>query len=224
MGNREVPSKKEVTYLRRKILSWFKENGRHHYPWRNTDDPYKVLIAEMMLQRTRADQVEDVYKEFFDRFQGPEEVADTPQEQLNEILEPLGLRWRFSNFKSVSEDLVELFDGEVPSERKELKRLTGVAQYVSGLVQSVAFGKRAWIVDSNVVRVYERFFGLDTKNEARRDSLIIEVAKLYAETTKPREANLGLIDFGALICTPSEKKNSNCPVRHRCVSWKASID
>lgn len=220
MGTREVPSKQEVTYLRRKILSWFEENGRHHYPWRNTDDPYKILIAEMMLQRTRADQVEGVYRDFFDRFSSPQEVENNPQDEINDILEPLGLRWRFSNFKDVSEDLVELFEGNVPSDREDLKRLTGVGQYISGLVQSVVFGKRAWIVDSNVVRIYERFFGLDTKNEARRDSLIIEIAKLYAKTTKPREANLGLIDFGATICVPSGKAKEKCPVRHKCRTYR----
>lgn len=216
MKNRCLPKKQSVTYLRRKILSWYKNNVRE-YPWRETNDPYRVLIAEMMLQRTKADQVKDVYTEFFRRFHTPREVAEAPQEKLDRILEPLGLKWRFPNFKNTSQEIVGIHDGQVPTDSEDLKRLQGVGEYVSGLVQSVAFKKKAWIVDSNIVRIYERFFGLDTKSEARRDPLIIAIAKQYSETTKPKEANLGLIDFGALVCKPTKPECKSCPVNRKCV-------
>lgn len=220
MNKSAIPSKKEVTYLRRKLLNWFSDYGRS-YPWRSTNDPYRVLIAEMMLQRTRADQVEGVYKEFFRKYDRPEKVSETPQEDLNKVLESLGLRWRFKRFKQVSKVLIERFNGVVPDTRNKLNQLPGVGQYVSGLVASVAFNKKEWIVDSNVVRVFERFFGLDTQKEARRDPKIINTAKKYIETTKPREANLGLIDFGALVCMPREPEFKSCPVKRKCQKYQS---
>ena len=175
-----------------------------------------------MLQRTRADQVVPVYHNFFQIFQGPEEVARVPQRVLNKILEPLGLRWRFERFKEASQVLMSRFNGTVPDNRTELKQLPGVGQYISGLVASVAFNRKEWIVDSNVVRVFERFFGLKTKNESRRDPLIIKTAKKYIQTTKPGEANLGLVDLGALVCKPSSPEQTSCPVNNKC--WKANSD
>lgn len=208
-------TKKAVTYFRRRVLKWFRENGRI-YPWRLTDNPYKILIAEMMLQRTRADQVESVYRDFFNHFDGPQDVAGTPQDKLNTILEPLGLRWRFKRFKQISQILVSEYDSRVPNRREQLRQLPGVGQYISGLVVSVAFSRKAWIVDSNVVRIWKRFFGFETKKEARRDDTIHETAKQYSQTTKPRQANLGIVDFGALVCKPRSPECLTCPVRRRC--------
>jgi len=171
----------------------------------------------MMLQRTRADQVKGVYGNFFNEYSSPEEVASTPQEELNTILAPLGLNWRFSKFKEVAVAISEQCNGEVPAEREELKKLPGVGQYISGIVTSTAFDQPQWIIDSNVVRVFKRFFGLDPdKGEARRHKDFKEHAAEYSKRPNSREANFGLIDFGAIVCKPSSPDCSDCPVSGKC--------
>jgi len=93
----EIPDKEKIVTFRNKIIRWFNKNGRR-YPWRETKDPFKILIAEMMLQRTKADQVESVYRRFFSKFSSPEDVAVSNMETLNEILFSLGLKWRIKKY------------------------------------------------------------------------------------------------------------------------------
>lgn len=205
-----------ITNFRRKLLYWFRLNGRK-YPWRETTDPWKVLIAEMMLRRTKADQVEKVYRTFVRNYRTPKGLLRGSPAKIKKILNPLGLNWRQQNFFDMAKVLVEEYDSNIPSTRDELKLLPGVGDYVAGAVLSVGFGKREWIVDSNVVRVFKRYFNMKTLKEARRDKSVIEVAKAYAYTTKPKKANLAILDLSALICRPTNPICTQCPVMIDCV-------
>lgn len=210
---RPVPT--DVRYFRSRLLRWFKKNARD-FPWRRTADPWKVLIAEMMLQRTRASQVEVVYRDFFSRFKKPSDLLQAKPSVMRRTLLPLGLRWRIGNFRLLSKHLLNRFNGRVPETREELLSLPGVGQYVAGAVLSVAFRQREWIVDSNVVRVFKRFFGVSTRTEPRRDKKIIQLAKAYSYSRVPRQATLALLDFAFLICVPRMPKCTVCPVKGRC--------
>jgi len=205
-----------IRYLRLRLVPWFRVHGRS-YPWRLTKDPWRVLIAEMMLQRTRADQVERVYTLLFQRYKTPLDVAGAPMSRLKSILLPLGLAWRIPKFKQVASAIVNSYRGRVPSTRDEIKQLPGVGDYVAGAVLSIGYGKREWIVDSNVVRVYQRFLGLKTSKEGRRDRSVIEFARHYVRYGDPRRANLGLLDFAALVCKPAHPHCDICPVRKKCI-------
>jgi A/G-specific adenine glycosylase len=216
---RKLPSKQEIVNFRRIIIRWFKSHKRE-YPWRDTEDPFKVLIAEMMLQRTKADQVVPVYKQFFLRFKTPSDVATAKMRILSQILYPLGLQWRIKQFKKVSQAILEYSGGRVPESRDEISTLPGVGDYVAGIVLSIAFNKQEWIVDSNVVRVFKRFFGISTSKEGRRDKHVVHLAKIYAACKGPRKANLALLDFAALVCTPKKPKHERCPVSHECYHFQ----
>jgi len=217
--DKEIPDKEKIVTFRNKIIRWFNKNGRR-YPWRETKDPFKILIAEMMLQRTKADQVESVYRRFFSKFSSPEDVAVSNMETLNEILFSLGLKWRIKKFKEVSIILVNDFNGKVPKTRESILKLPGVGDYVAGIVLSTAFNKKEWIVDSNVVRVFKRYFGIRTSKEGRRDKHVVEIAKEYASCRNPGKANMGILDFAALVCTPSDSKCRICPLSHECASFR----
>lgn len=210
-----IPEPEDIRRFRGRILRWFKKNGRI-YPWRETDDPFHILIAEMMLQRTKADQVVRVYNNFFSEFTSPEDVTRVDLRKLNKTLHPLGLRWRVKNFKDVCIFLAEEFAGKVPDTREEILRLPGVGEYVAGIVLSVAFNKPEWVVDSNIVRIFKRYFGIQTTKEGRRDRHVVEMAKIYASCKKPRESNLGLVDFSALVCSPHNPDCSNCILIKEC--------
>jgi A/G-specific adenine glycosylase len=212
---REVPPAKELEKFRQKMLDWFHKYGRD-YPWRNTDDPFRVLIAEIMLRRTKADQVKPVYTALFNRYPSAESLAGASDEQLEKILYPLGLKWRSPAFKLVARDISEKYNCRVPETREGLLTLLGVGDYVAGAVLAIAFKKTEWMVDSNIVRLFKRYFGVDTSKEGRRDKHIIEMAKVYAKGQDSRSANLALVDFSALICTPKIPKCQICPVETTC--------
>lgn len=211
----KLPAVQEIKNFRKVLIRWFNKNKRD-YPWRRTEDPFRVLIAEMMLQRTKADQVQPVYIDFFSNFKTPSDVARTDMGILNCILYPLGLRWRIKRFKEVSQSIVKNFWEKVPESREEILRLPGVGDYVAGIVLSVAFNKKEWIVDSNVVRVFKRYFGISTSKEGRRDKHVIDIAQNYASCKNPKNANLAILDFAALVCTPRKPIHERCPLSRSC--------
>ena len=212
---REIPSKRKIELFRKRLLLWFIKNKRA-YPWRETRDPFRVLIAEMMLQRTKADQVLDIYNDFFSEFSSPNEVVRTDLKKLRKILYPLGLKWRVKNFKDVCISLIKNFDGKVPNTRTKLTLLPGVGEYVAGIVLSVAFGKPEWVIDSNIVRVFKRYFGILTTKEGRRDRHVIELAQAYIREKEPKRTNLALLDFATLICASRNPKCTSCLLSDTC--------
>ena len=218
---REVPPVRELERFRQEMLDWFHAYGRS-YPWRNTDDSFRVLIAEIMLRRTKADQVKPVYSEFFDRYPSVERLAAADDKQLEKMLYPLGLKWRSPVFKLVAMEIVEKYNSKVPETREELTSLPGVGDYVAGAVLAIAFEKEEWMVDSNIVRLFKRYFGVDTSKEGRRDKHIIEMAKVYVKGEDPRGANLALVDFSALVCTPKNTNHLDCPLKAECQLYRAS--
>ncbi|MBI2909415.1 MAG: DNA glycosylase [Chloroflexi bacterium] len=218
MGSNEqrpVPPVTEIKAFRAGIVRWFARNQRE-YPWRKTRDPFKVLVAEIMLRRTKSEQVKPVYEAIVSQYPDCDRMAEAEDEKLGEILYPLGLRWRSPAFKHMARELKAAYECKVPETRAELTSLPGVGDYVAGAVLSTAYGKPEWIVDSNVVRVFKRYFGVPTSKEGRRDKHIIEMAKMYVSCHDPRKANLAILDFAALICTPKDPKHDSCPVKAGC--------
>ncbi len=210
-----VPEPESVLLLRQKLLRWFRTNERD-YPWRTTADPFKILIAEMMLRRTKAEQVRTVYEKLLEEYPSVNALATASAEKVEGILHNLGLHWRTPAFIEVAQQIKTRFGGTVPRTREELLSLPGVGDYVAGAVLSFAFNDKEWIVDANVVRIFRRYFGLRTTKEGRRDRHIIETAKLYSYCRVPRKANLAILDFTALICTPSNPDCVSCPIRKSC--------
>ena len=213
----------DVQYLRRILLHWHPSNFRK-FPWRHTDNPYHILIAELMLRRTRADQVVPVYDEFIRKYPTPRVLDCADHLQVAEIVFPLGLAWRVPAFKDVVRELGEKHDYQVPATREDLIALPGVGDYVAGAVLSMAFGKREWIVDTNVARVFKRHFSLVTIKEARRDKQIIHLAKEFADTSRVRDANLAILDFAAIVCKASNPECGDCPLNRTCINFLNSFE
>lgn len=211
----KLPSVEDIRLFRGKVIRWFNKNKRN-YPWRETRDPFKVLIAEMMLRRTKADQVKAVYDRLFAEYPDVETMAKAGNKELEQILYPLGLKWRTPAFGLVAREVKEKYQCKIPEAREELTTLPGVGEYVAGAVLSIAYGKEEWIVDSNIVRLFRRYFGIKTSKEGRRDKHVVEIAKAYVSGKDPRKANLALLDFAALVCLPGDPGCIQCPVSAAC--------
>lgn len=218
-----LPSVQDTRQFRDRIARWFDKNGRD-YPWRRTGDPFKVLIAEMMLRRTKADQVEEVYNYLFEQYPDVKSMAEAAEEELERILYPLGLKWRTPAFRLVAREIKERYECKVPETRGELISLPGVGDYVAGAVLSIGYRKAEWIVDSNIVRLFKRYFGVRTSREGRRDKHIVQIAKMYVSEGDSRKANLAVLDFAALVCTPKNPNCEHCPLRTNCKSSVTNIE
>lgn len=210
-----IPEPEYIRIFRNKILRWFEKNKRT-YPWRNTRDPFRVLIAEMMLRRTKADQVKEVYRQLFTEYPDVRALAKAKDKKLEKILYHLGLKWRTPAFSLIARELKEKYQYRVPETREKLKALPGVGEYVAGAVLSIAYNKKEWIVDSNIVRLFKRYFGINASKEGRRNKHVIELAKIYSSVRNPRKANLAILDFTALICTPGNPRCFLCPLTGPC--------
>ena len=213
--NKKIPDRRAINLFRSKIIRWFDKNKRN-YPWRETQDPFRVLIAEMMLRRTKADQVKEVYERLLKEYPDVEALAKADSKELEKILYPLGLKWRIPAFGLIAKEVREKYYCKVPETREELTALPGVGEYVAGAVLSIAYNRKEQIVDSNIVRLFRRYFGIKTSKEGRRDKHVIEMSKIYVSGRNPRKVNLAILDFTALVCTPRKPDCEKCPLRKRC--------
>ena len=195
-------------YFRKAILKWGKQNFSD-FPWRKTTNKWHSLVAEIMLQRTRAEQVLPVYEWFSSKYQKP---CDYLKDQNSAVFKSLGLYWRETCLKNLA---VILCESDIPTDKNSLLDLPGIGEYAASAYLSLHLGKREPIIDSNVVRLYGRFFGFQTDNETRRSSAIINLAEVLTPKKKFRDYNYGLIDFTRIVCR-TKPIHRICPINRKC--------
>jgi A/G-specific adenine glycosylase len=217
--NKSDVSLEKIHYLSRNLIDWYQKHGRR-YPWRVTSDPYKILIAEIMLRRTKADQVLPVYQRFTHLYPDIQSLLLANEEDIQRICAPLGVDWRNIEFRNLALVLSEKYQSEIPKARKDLIKLPGVGENVAGAFLLAVNNEKQWIVDTNVVRVLSRFFGLKFKGDGRRDEGIMEVARQYIDWENPKVAVFAIIDFAALVCKNHQPEHSKCFVGQKCVYFK----
>ena len=191
----------DIKYFRAKIIKWGRTNFRN-FPWRYSDNKWHCLAAEIMLQRTKAEQVEPVYVEFIRKYEKPENWLDDPDAVT---FNNLGLPERNKQFLSLNRIIA---GNEIPDNKVDLLKLPGVGDYIASAFLSLHLGMRASLIDSNIVRVYGRYFGLNTNAETRRKIWLIELADRITPKRNHRCFNYALIDFSREIC----KTRSNCRI------------
>ena len=196
---------------RSQLDRWYQENGRN-YLWRRLSDPWAILLAEVCLQRTRADQVAAILPTLLT-------LAPTPRALLanecdvRKVAAPLGLDWRTTNLFHIASLLCERHDGEVPENWDALRRLPGVGDYIASAVFCFAFGRDATLIDTNTNRIAKRIIG---NPKAGRWEVRLALQRLSRPRGPDRNWNFGLLDLGALICTSRQPHCSECPIRFRC--------
>lgn len=207
-------------FFRRQIRNWFGQNKRR-FAWRETKDPYCILVAEILLQQTDAGKVSLVYPEFIQRYPDASGLAKAEPEDLQEFISKIGLNYRARRLVDIARDINDKFAGRIPNSEAELMMLPGVGRYIADAVLSAAFGMRTAVVDTNIVRILERFFGTRSqRSRARTDPEFWNIAHslLPRKPADCRDWNYALIDFCSLVCTHYNPKCSECvcaePCRH----------
>jgi A/G-specific adenine glycosylase len=181
------------------------------------------LIAEIMLRRTKADQVLPVYQRFMHLYPDIKSLSIANEEDIQRICNPLGVSWRNLEFRNLALVLTEKYQMEIPKEREQLIGLPGVGEYIAETFLLVAYNEKQWIVDENVVRVLSRFFGLDFKGDGRRDKGIIELTKKYIDWDPPKVAAFAIVDFAALVCKNHQPEHPKCFVCEKCVYFSEQV-
>ncbi|MGI8774081.1 MAG: hypothetical protein ACR2KQ_03535 [Actinomycetota bacterium] len=196
---------------------WEAHQGRS-FPWRLSSIPFHVLSVEIFLQRTRADQVVPIFEELEQTTSGPVDVLALGRDRVDEWFDALGLKWRADHYWNLCRELVAEYGGEVPANRDALMSLPGVGQYAAGSTLTYAFGKPTGVVDSNILRVYSRYYGIEFSDSDRRKRSVHEWVDnhLPQDPGEARLYSLGLIDLGALICTPRLPDCEACPLAETC--------
>jgi A/G-specific adenine glycosylase len=207
--------------FRRQLLAWYRINGRD-LPWRRTDDPYHILVSEIMLQQTQVDRVLPKYHEWLEKFPSLEALARAAEADVTQTWRPLGYNIRPRRLQSIARESVERYGGQLPSDHDTLLSFKGIGAYTAGAIRSFAFGQRAAILDTNVARVLFRvFIGKgDIKAHAMRKQLW-QVSEALVPYKHVFDFNQALMDFGATICVARKPKCDACPMTRSCVSYSA---
>ncbi len=208
-----------------KIVEWFLKNARD-LPWRRTSDPYKIWISEVMLQQTTVATVIPYFERFLKRFPDVRTLASAREEEVLKFWEGLGYYRRAKNLHKGAQFVVSECEGRLPDSRDELMRVPGIGMYSSGAILSIAFRKAAAALDGNLIRVYSRYFGIEDPVDTRQ---ILKSLWQIAERHVPedplvrREFAEGMMELGALICTPKNPRCGECPVSKNCVALKTGV-
>jgi DNA (cytosine-5)-methyltransferase 1 len=200
--------------FRRRLTEWHAAHSRS-YPWREGLDPWRVLMAEMCLHRTRADQVVPVFEALCRLAPTPGKMVEREGEALA-AMRSLGLRWRAENIIAVARALVEDFDGRVPDTELELRALPGVGDYVAQAVLCFGFARRAVLLDTNTSRIVGRY---GRHQDTRRWQLRLDLYGLAGSRGPDAEFNYALLDLGALICRAGAPRCEICPLSDDCATF-----
>lgn len=210
------------------IISWFRENGRA-LPWRETRDPYAIWLSEIILQQTRIVLGLEYWERFMAQYPTVEALAAASEDDVLKLWQGLGYYSRARNLHAAAKQIVEM--GKFPDTLEGIKSLKGVGDYTAAAIGSFAFDIPAAVVDGNVYRVLSRYFGIDTpinstqgKKEfaALAQSLIpggnekIKPEAFEMELSPISAYNQGMMDFGAIQCTPQSPKCLLCPLAETC--------
>ena len=218
MREASLPTPAERKRFRRQLLTWYRRHGRD-LPWRETTDPYHILVSEVMLQQTQVDRVLPKYHEWLLKYPSLAALAEADEADVSQTWRPLGYNIRPKRLHSIAREAVATYGGVLPSDAEKLLSFKGIGAYTAGAIRSFAFGQRAAIVDTNVARVLFRVFIAEGNPKAhamqrqlwRHSEALVPFRYVF-------DFNQALMDLGATVCTARGQKCGVCPMRRFCRS------
>lgn len=211
---KKIISKKSI--FSTSLLNWSKDNFPY-YPWRNTSDPYHIMISEMLLRRTRASSVPDVYEKFLKKFPTVSSLAKSSVEEIENIIQSLGMKSRSNKMKYAAKMVVENYSGKLPSNEKELLEIVGrESQYTANAIRCFGLNQKVPIFDVNVKRIFERIFSIDFGKSPHKKKNSWKIVAAAVPEKNVKQYNWALLDLGKAVCTPADPKCSVCPLETIC--------
>lgn len=202
------------------LIGWYKKNARN-LPWRQTRDPYRIWLSEVILQQTRVEQGRPYYQKFVNRFPSVFDLARADEEAVLKLWQGLGYYSRARNLLKTARQVVADFDGRFPSDFTALKKLPGIGDYTAAAISSFAFELPHPVVDGNVQRFLSRYLGMGLPiNSAKGKKKITLAAQLIFNDKFPALHNQAIMEFGALQCKPVNPSCNLCPLLAGCVAFQ----
>jgi A/G-specific adenine glycosylase len=205
------------TELAQSLLAWYHHQGRD-LPWRNTQDPYKIWVSEIMLQQTQVKTVIPYYQRWLEIFPTLNDLARADLQQVLKAWEGLGYYSRARNLHRTAQIIVEEYEGVFPTELPKVLKLPGIGRTTAGGILSAAFHRPISILDGNVKRVLARLIALPVPPTKALKQLW-HISDLLLDLESPHHYNQALMDLGATICTPSDPACLLCPWQSYCQAY-----
>lgn len=204
------------------LLAWYEASMRP-LPWRETTDPYRIWVSEIMLQQTRVAAVLGYYQRFLERFPDIASLADAPEDALLKAWQGLGYYSRARNLQRAAKVIVSDHNGVFPDDYTAIRALPGIGDYTAGAISSISFGQPRAAVDGNVLRVVSRL----TENPSNIDlpqtkREITQELEEVIPTRVPGLFNQGMMELGATVCLPNGPPIcEKCPVKSICMAYSS---
>ena len=213
----------DKSQLQEALLTWF-EKYQRDLPWRHSYEPYQIWISEIMLQQTQMDRVTVFFTRWMEAYPTLAALASASEDQVLKYWEGLGYYSRARNILKTAKILIEKYQGEIPSSRKQLLTLPGIGPYTAGAISSISFNLDVPVVDANIERVFARLFNIDLipgSPEAKREYW--QKAENLLPKGESRNFNQALMELGSLICHSKNPNCSVCPVATHCLALQYDL-
>jgi A/G-specific adenine glycosylase len=209
--------------LRRRLLAWYAKHARD-LPWRASQDPYRVWISEIMLQQTQVATVRDYFTRFVAAFPTVQSLASANEVEVLRLWEGLGYYRRARQLHAAAIKVVAEHAGKFPNELTDLQSLPGIGRYTAGAIASIAFNKRAPILEANTIRLFSRLIAYRGEAaSAAGQKVLWQLAEQLLPQKDVAQFNQALMELGSLVCTPTDPKCHECPLTSVCAANAAGL-
>ncbi len=200
------------------LIHWYSNNKRD-LPWRQTIDPYRIWLSEIILQQTQVKQGLPYYESFIKEFPSIFHLAKAQESEVLKLWQGLGYYSRARNLHTTAKYIAKELNGVFPNSYKALLQLKGVGDYTASAIASICFNETTAVVDGNVYRVLSRYFGIKTPINSSKGSKEFKLlAQDLIDKQKPAEFNQAIMEFGAIQCKPQNPNCEDCPFQNSCVA------
>ena len=208
--------------ITKKILDWY-DNNKRSLPWRKKcslkQKEYFTLVSEFMLQQTQVKTVVPYFNNFLKNIPNFQALANVNETKLLRHWQGLGYYSRAKNLKKSARLIVDNYNGRLPKDYEELKKLPGIGDYTASAISSIAFNKQIIPLDGNIERLLKRILNLKTEKEIKKENLHKE-KKVFGQTSRSNDYVQALMEIGALLCKPKNPNCKKCPITKNCLSFK----
>jgi A/G-specific adenine glycosylase len=214
-----IVDEQQIKIFQEKILIWFSLNGRH-FPWRNKSATnYEKIVSEVLLQRTKAENAAKFFPHFIQKYPSWKQLGLATERELIEILKPLGLyNQRGKRLYKLAQELRER-NGRFPKNRTDVEEMSMMGQYLTNAFEIFILKKPSPLLDVNMARVLERYFGPRQKSDIRYDPYLQSLSKKIVNHKNYKEINWAILDYGALICIARKPKCDICVISKNCLFY-----
>lgn len=205
------------------LIKWYHKNKRE-LPWRNTTDPYKIWISEIILQQTKVSQGLPYYNRFIKEFPTVTDLANASEDEVLNLWQGLGYYSRARNLHFTAKIIRDEYDSVFPSDHKSIKNLKGIGDYTAAAISSFCYKLPYAVLDGNVSRVLSRYFAVDTPIDSSEGKKVFKkLSQKLLDLNNPDTYNQAIMEFGALQCVPKSPNCEECPLKESCQSYSTEL-